>query len=31
MNQKISVETDVTKNLNITENVNKDLNTTAEQ
>ncbi len=31
MSQKISVETDVTKDLSTTENVNKDSDTTAEQ
>ncbi len=31
MNQKISVETDVTENLSTIEDVNKDLNTTAKQ
>jgi len=31
MNQKINVKTDITEDLNTTENVNKDLNTIAEQ
>jgi len=31
MNQKINVETDVTKDLSTTEDVNKDLNTITEQ
>jgi len=31
MNQKINVETDIIKDLSTTENINKDLNTIAEQ
>jgi hypothetical protein len=31
MNQKINVETDVTENLSIIEDMNKDLNTITEQ